>query len=67
MRKSLDARAELLWNTALVEVISVKTLRVDEVLEPVLARRHLTLPAVRSRSHGDASARHMRAPHRLRV
>jgi len=66
VRKSLDARAELLWNTALVEVISAKTLRVDDVLEPVLARRrHLTLPA--ARSHGDASARHMRAPHRLRV
>ena len=29
--KSLDARAELLWNTALVEVISHKTLRVDEL------------------------------------
>jgi hypothetical protein len=32
VRKSLDARAELLWNTALVEVISQKTLRVDELL-----------------------------------
>ncbi len=68
VRKSLDARAELLWNTALVEVISAKTLRVDEVLEPVLARRrHLTLLVVRPRSHGGASARRMRAPHRLHV
>jgi|GEM_PF-2541445 len=32
VRKSLDARAELLWNTALVEVISAKTLRIDDVL-----------------------------------
>ena len=32
VRKSLDARAELLWNTALVEVISQKTLHVEELL-----------------------------------
>jgi len=39
VRKSLDARAELLWNTALVEVISTKTLRVDDVLKPGPPRR----------------------------
>lgn len=32
VRTSLDARAELLWNTTLVEVISQKTLRVEELL-----------------------------------
>jgi uncharacterized protein involved in exopolysaccharide biosynthesis len=35
VRKSLDARAELLWNTALVQVISDKTLRVDDVMAPL--------------------------------
>jgi hypothetical protein len=39
VRKSLDARAELLWNTALVEVISDKTLRVDDVMAPLPPRR----------------------------
>jgi hypothetical protein len=68
VRKSLDARAELLWNTALVEVISAKTLRVDEVLKPVPARRrHLTLAVVRPRQHGDATGRRMRSAQRLRV
>ena len=38
VRKSLDVRAELLWNTALVDVISAKTLCVDELL-PVLPAR----------------------------
>lgn len=56
VRKSLDARAELLWNTALVEVISAKTLRVDEVLKPApLHRRPLALPVHRRRSHGEAA------------
>jgi hypothetical protein len=38
VRQSLDARAELLWNSALVEVISEKTLRVDELLPEPHAR-----------------------------
>ncbi len=70
VRKSLDARAELLWNTALVEVISAKTLRIDDVLKPVVVRpRHLKLqiPRPRPRQHDDAPVRRMRAPHRLRV
>jgi len=32
VRQSLDVRAELLWNTALVEVISARTLCIDELL-----------------------------------
>jgi hypothetical protein len=44
VRKSLDARAELLWNTALVEVISHKTLRVDEML-PLAQAGHAWLPS----------------------
>lgn len=53
VRKSLDARAELLWNTALVEVISHKTLRVDEVLKPAPPHRRSRAIAVhRRRSHG---------------
>ena len=45
LRKSLDARAELLWNTALVELISEKTLRLDELLpEPVARRTWLASP-----------------------
>ena len=44
IRKSLDARAELLWNTALVEIISQKTLRVDELL-PVPQAGHGWLPS----------------------
>lgn len=68
VRKSLDARAELLWNTALVEVISARTLRIDDVLKPVVERHHhLTLQIPRSRPHGEAPVRRMRAPHRLRV
>ena len=39
VRKSLDARAELLWNTALVEVISTTTLRLDEALKPLAPQR----------------------------
>jgi len=39
VRKSLDARAELLWNTALVEIISQKTLHVDELLRAPVQRR----------------------------
>ena len=38
VRQSLDARAELLWNTALVDVISRRTLRVDDLLEPLQSR-----------------------------
>ena len=45
VRKSLDARAELLWNTALVDVISAKTLRVDDVLAALPPRRRLPLHA----------------------
>jgi len=52
VRKSLDARAELLWNTALVQVICDKTLCVDEVMHPALpARKRLTVPVPRRRSH----------------
>jgi hypothetical protein len=43
VRQSLDARAELLWNTALVDVISRRTLRVDDVLEPAQGR-HAWVP-----------------------
>ena len=39
VRKSLDARAELLWNTALVEVISQKTLHVEALLPAPQHRR----------------------------
>lgn len=57
VRKSLDARAELLWNTALVEVISKKTLRVDDVLEPAPpSRQRLALP-VRHRGSGAPLSR----------
>jgi len=49
VRKSLDARAELLWNTALVEVISQKTLRVDELLPAAQARVAWLTPASSSR------------------
>ena len=57
VRRSLDARAELLWNTALVEVISNKTLRVDDMLEPAPPhRRPRTLPVGRRGSRGDAPA-----------
>ena len=45
VRKSLDARAELLWNTALVEVISQRTLRVDELLPVVQVRAAWRAPA----------------------
>lgn len=60
VRKSLDARAELVWNTALVDVISAKTLRVDDVLEPLPARRRcpqLARPGVRARREAQADAR----------
>ena len=57
VRRSLDARAELLWNTALVEVIATKTLRVDEVLKPAPpCRQRLALP-VRRRRRGAAVSR----------
>ena len=57
VRKSLDARAELLWNTALVDVISAKTLRVDDVLEPASPLRpRLTRALWRRRSHGGPPA-----------
>lgn len=39
VRKSLDARAELLWNTALVEVISAKTLLVEALMQAPQPRR----------------------------
>lgn len=62
VRKSLDARAELLWNTALVEVISQKTLLVDEVLKPApSSRTRLRIPklsgAPRGRPRRAASPR----------
>jgi hypothetical protein len=57
VRKSLDARAELLWNTALVDVISTKTLRIDDVLEPASPLRpRLTMALWRRRSHDGPSA-----------
>lgn len=58
VRKSLDAHAELLWNTALVEVICQKTLRVDDLMpepEPAPGRLALAVPARLRRPHGDAS------------
>jgi hypothetical protein len=68
VRKSLDARAELLWNTALVEVISARTLRLDEVLEPPLARRRkLPLPVPRRREPGDGIVGRLPTAPRLRV
>jgi hypothetical protein len=50
VRRSLDARAELLWNTALVEVISQKTLHVDALLPAPPPRRawHPTPAPLRS-------------------
>jgi hypothetical protein len=55
VRKSVDARAELLWNTALVEVISHKTLCVDDVLVPAPPHgTRLRTPLRRRRSHADA-------------
>jgi hypothetical protein len=54
VRKSLDARAELLWHTALVEVISKKTLRVDDVLKPAPVQHHrIAMPAPRRPSHDE--------------
>ncbi len=44
VRRSLDVRAELLWNTALVDIISAKTLLVDELL-PETPARALRLPS----------------------
>jgi hypothetical protein len=66
VRKSLDARAELLWNTALVEVISRQTLLVDEVLELAPpCRTRLRMPrisdALRGRRRRAASSRRRRA------
>jgi len=50
VRKSLDARAELLWNTALVEVISQKTLHVDALMaQPQPRRARRAVPAPRRR------------------
>jgi len=66
VRKSIDARAELLWNTALVEVISARTLRLDEVLEQPLAR-HRQIPLPLPRSHGDGTVRRLPTAPRLRV
>ena len=62
VRKSLDARAELLWNTALVEVIGARTLRVDDVLAPPPppCRRRLKLPA-RPRRPGARSVTLLKA------
>ena len=57
VRKSLDARAELLWNTALVEVIAAKTLRVDDLLKPAPSQpRRMAVPAPRRRSHAEPRA-----------
>ncbi|HEV2785737.1 MAG TPA: hypothetical protein VGV67_05060, partial [Solirubrobacteraceae bacterium] len=65
VRKSLDARAELLWNTALVEVIATKTLRVDDLLKPVPPhRQRIVVPVPRRRSHGEAQPRLARSAHR---
>ena len=58
VRRSLDARAELLWNTALVEVIATKTLRVDDVLKPAPpCRQRLSLPVQRRRRTAAVSRR----------
>lgn len=66
VRKSIDARAELLWNTALVEVIATKTLRVDDVLEPApTRRRHLTPAVPRARSRVHRAVRRRRATQRI--
>ena len=57
VRRSLDARAELLWNTALVAVICERTLRVDDVLKPAPPPRMMRpMHAPRRRSHGEARA-----------
>jgi hypothetical protein len=43
MRRSLDARAELIWNTALVEVICEQTLRVADMFgTPETARERIS-------------------------
>jgi hypothetical protein len=58
VRKSLDARAELLWNTALVEVISASTLHVDDVLRPAAPHgQRLAWHAQRRRSHAEPRTR----------
>ncbi len=54
VRRSMDARAELLWNTALVDVIALRTLRVDDVLAPPAQRRAGLAQACRPRLLSDA-------------
>lgn len=63
MRRSLDARAELIWNAALVEVICERTLRVGDMFEtPMTARERISrssramLADYRSRMRSSSSA-----------
>ena len=65
VRKSLDARAELLWNTALVEVISQKTLHVEELLPAPQQRRTWQVAPASVRSSFTVVQRN-RAPWSLR-
>jgi hypothetical protein len=53
MRRSLDARAELIWNAALVEVICEQTLRVADIFGPPNATRERTphTPQVKLNDH----------------
>ena len=61
VRRSLDARAELLWNTALVEVIATKTLRVDDVLAAPPARRRRPQLARTGRRRSERAVAPVRA------
>ncbi|MEA2127970.1 MAG: hypothetical protein QOJ85_861 [Solirubrobacteraceae bacterium] len=58
MRRSLDARAELIWNAALVEVICEQTLRVADIFGPPNATRERTprTPLVKLNDHGGRVA-----------
>ncbi len=68
LRKSLDARAELEWNTALAEVIGAATLRVDAVLAPPAVRRAtLAMPTWPRGQRGATSARRLRVGPRAHV
>jgi hypothetical protein len=53
MRRSLDARAELIWNAALVEVICEQTLRVADIFGPPKATRQRTsrMPQIKVNHH----------------
>ena len=62
VRKSLDAQAELLWNTALVEVICKKTLRVEALMQKSQpSRGSLVVPARLRRPRTEPSVAFLQA------